>query len=317
MAGWRLRVLAVTVAALLLVGVAALVTERRENTGGSAWSRLADIAYLVPEGLPEGWTFAYATERQARPREQWAFHAEILATADRRRFVVLQARTSLEPAHHGACGQGPVRDARAEDLQALFQLTVGSMPDGLEARSVYEPGDKVNRVVTELSAAPDDAFLLRLGCEMDHDELDFGLPRSLRRAGFERLGSANDAFDDVTDYTAVWAPAERAGADRAAATAMASREGPHLSLNVGSRFYGQAQKLPTDVKAARIRREGDTLEMRFTIDGSPVRLGATGIEEAALRAVATKLRTVSSQEWRRQLGDRLLVQPPAPPRHRA
>lgn len=301
-------VVAALIVVLLLLDVAVLTFN--QGNPRATWRRLGDVAYVLPDDLPSGWAVAWAVERQGRPPDQWTSRSEVLATRDRRRFVVLSASKVDEPDRGAQPGFGQARDVSARSFGYLFARTVGVDPDPLKARAVSGLVGDLSISVTELGDAPDDALLSRAAGELgDSADLDFEIPEPLRKAGFESVGGAPLGPRDVTDYTIVWRPRDLIGADRAAGAAQ--KTGPVLSINVGGRFYGQARKLQSDPRSAPLERKEGRLRLEFTVDGSPVTVGAEEIDEEAMRAAATSLRTLGVEAWRKRLGPRLLLDPPS------
>jgi hypothetical protein len=299
-------------AVTLLVGIGSVVLTRSDRR--SEFSQLGEIAYVLPDHLPDGWVVSHATERPGRPRAQWDSRADVLATADRHRFLVLAAHRSDGQSERTTSedSAGTVHDEAGDDFAYLFGLTSGVDVRQLKGRGTQVQAHGLDLSVVELGAGADDTFVTNVSTELaEATDLEFDIPPTARRAGFQRLASAPDVPTDVTDYTVVWVPRESAGADRSAATSRpeATRE---IYVNVGCRFYAQAPDTARSDRehAAVTAPEPGSIQMAFLLDGSPVSLAGKGIDEPTLRSVAASLRTYDRASWRNRLGDRLLVDEP-------
>lgn len=118
------------------------------------------------------------------------------------------------------------------------------------------------------------------------------------------------------DYTVGWVLAENARRDRSEVT----DNGPAFWINVGSRYYEDVYwpALAVDslsstppigeyTNATPIAHDGDTTELVFRVDCCVVSLGATGINDDVVRSIAPSMTTFDLDEWRSELGTRLLV----------
>jgi hypothetical protein len=270
------------------------------------WERIHEIVYLLPDHVPDGWSLRTATERPGRPRRDWTDHLELLADASGERFVVLWAARMDDGAPGGR--PGAVEDLPQNAFVHLFAFLGGGDPAGLAARGVASYGGGLEFGVAQLASSPDDQFIVRVANELHDDgRFDYAVPGSALDAGYTLVGSSAGDTRDVSDYTVSWVPTEFVGTDRNAGVS-ARDVAPQISINVGARFYGQAGHIAAgDAADAPITRDGELLTLEFTISGSPVTVSGRAVSEAELRAFATSLLAHDHEEWRRLLGDRLLV----------
>lgn len=311
------RAVATVIVAVLVLDVAALAV--RDDSGGSAppvssWSRLGEIAYVVPVELPSGWVLSVADEWVGRPRSEWTTHVEILAKSDWSRFLVLSAYLPDDPEHSGAVS-GPVRDEDLRDFRYLLSNTlkvrdIGGLdpfdPRPIRGRSVTRVADRFVFSVLEVSTTPDDAFVTAVAGELARStRLDFALPPLATNARLQPLAQSAGYPEDTTQYRASWTPRDRIGPTRRDTDR--TFDGPHLSISVGCRFYAQGRRPRFDPRTAEIRRDRDRLSMAFDFEGSSVSLSGEGLDERAMRAAATSLRTYDQKAWRDELGARLVV----------
>jgi hypothetical protein len=158
----------------------------------------------------------------------------------------------------------------------------------------------------------------------DPSEIVFALPTQLP-AGW-RLAWATlrveDQFVDgeaieVSDYTVSWRPAHRAGMNRREATGQ-SDDGPGMWLNLGAYYYeccyiigerdpDEAARLADDPRDARIRTEDGTLVLEWRLGCCVPRVGGKDVTRSQLRQFAMSFRAMDRAEWKRRLGERLLI----------
>lgn len=142
----------------------------------------------------------------------------------------------------------------------------------------------------------------------DHD-VAYLLPSELPEGFALRL--ATERTDPFTDYTVSWAPAAVVGRNREEASA-APDVGATLILNVGARYYLSYSEiggveLAAGSDSAELMRDGEVMRLDFTRAGIPVTVAGREVSEEQLRAFAPSLEELDRDEWREQLGDRLLV----------
>ncbi len=221
-------------------------------------------------------------------------------------------RSGADGADGATEGQpGPIEDLPIDDFAYFFIYVVGADPSSMAARGVGWSDNGVAMSVAQIGSTPDDRLTERVADELAKDaDFDFAVPPSAIDAGFAPLGSAAGSTEDVADYTVSWGPAELAGNDRAAATD-APDDGPTIFINVGARFYGQmGDGQSGDAATAPIRRDGDLLQLQLLVSGSPLTVSGRGVTEEELRAFAVSLVELDRDAWRRELGERLLVDEP-------
>jgi hypothetical protein len=282
------------------------------STGKPDWDELGDIAYVLPERLPPGWTTQSATERAGRPVREWTAHFEILSNETRESYLILIAEAGPRVEQDSPVTDGEITDMDVNNFGFLFVYVVGqNPPPQAQARGVGWRANGLNLMVAEVADAPDDDRINLIANEFGEvDTLNFQIPTSVRTQGYKSVGSSPGGTDDAADYSVSWAPQGLAGANRAEAIKQPD-EGPLLFINVGSRFYAQSKTISsTDASTAAISKENGLLRMEFLINGSHVQVSGRQVDEEAVRELATSLRTYGHSEWRDRLGDRLLVDEP-------
>jgi hypothetical protein len=276
------------------------------------WSSLGEIAYVVADDLPEGWSLSHATLRPGRPADEWAHHFEILSTPERDRFLIVGAGTV---GGDGPAAPGEVEAVDVDDFMFHLTFTVGAFPADAAAAQVEWQENGLSLFVAEVAAEPDADLIASVAEDLRGlGDLDFDAPRPPSGSGYEPVAASPGDTNDVADYSVVWRPDALAGDDRESGEG-AGNEGPTMFINVGSAFYSQAAiaaGTPTSPAEAELQRDGDLLDLVFVLDGSVIRATGSGVDEAELRAFADGLRVVSRDEWADALGSRLLVDEPEP-----
>ena len=149
------------------------------------------------------------------------------------------------------------------------------------------------------------------------DNIEYVLPTELPTGWVLKIATERpDQIVDVdkpdgetaSDYSVSWAPASLVGSDRADASDLPD-EGPLLFINVSSPFYlkGADGSFPDKPDDGVVERHGDTVSLEFTKNGSAVKVSGRQLSLTTVRKVARSLKTHGQAEWRRRLGDRLLV----------
>ncbi len=302
-------------AALLLP----LVACSGDDAGGSAeWRELDRIDHLLPTELPDGWVVNTAILRPGRPRDEWAYRADVFTSQDRASVLAVTASLFVPPDGAGDIGPGAPpgdpEEVEIDELVYVFAYSGATVPNDATARQIAWRSGPVTFTVVRAGTGPADDDLLREVADQlaDGDDLDFGHPSAAADAGYSLAATITDT-EDVQDYTIVWTHADDAGMSREDASD-AREDAPSLSMNVGSPMYlpllSQEGPLPTSAGDAEVVEEEGSLELTFVRDGQAVSVRGDGITPEEMRAFAASLDDVSFSDWKRQLGDRLLIDEP-------
>ena len=206
---------------------------------------------------------------------------------------------------------GPIEGLSVDEFAYFFIYVVGADPSSMTAHGVAWSDNGVAMSVVQIGSTPNDRLTERVAQDLARDaRFDFAVHTSAIDAGFAPLGGSAGSTEDVADYTVSWGPTELAGEDRAAAT-HAPDHGPTIFINVGARFYGQVDDGRSGTRRpARSVVTATSLQLQLLVSGSPLSVSGRGVTEDELRAFAVSLAELDRDAWRREPGERLLVDEP-------
>lgn len=290
------------IVATVLFGV--LVLSACNRIEESNWVRLDDISYVVPTNLPDGYSYAYATERPGQPFKEWDSHAELYANEARDEFISIGATAAGRGAPtrpSPPTADGPITSAY---LIGFINGDINT-EKRLESLQTTWRSASLQWSVIHDAVSPDADLVLRIARKFKNGTaLNFPAPKSVA-PGFTNIGSAGAA--EVADYTMVFRPTKFVGASRAEATDDGFDDVPSIGVNVGAHFYAQRPDL-TSLDKATFDDTEDYVRLEFVLRGSVVSVGSSTATRDEMMAVAKSLKSYSYREWKLQWGDRLLTQ---------